>query len=540
MKNYSFQQKKKSGTKVGCYALAISTIAVMMITSAKKTIAQEAQNLNSVISVDKSYAKTFFFKKIKVIGSTVFSLEELSAIVAPFENKYLRQEELLELRSAITNLYIKEGYLTSGAFLPPQDISDGELEVQVIEGQLENIQIKGLTHLNPNYVRDRLRRFTTIPLNINDLEDALKLLQLNPLFDSVNASLETGSSTDESVLVVNLTEAPPLGLSFSVDNSLPPNIGSINGNVAISEINLLGFGDSLDLSYDLSEGLSEFNAAYTIPINALDGTISIAYQNQQNSIIEEPFQNLGINAKYNKFSLSYRQPIVNTPSEEFAVGLSFFFKENKTFIFDNLPFSFSPQAKNGETRVRTLNFTQEWLYRSAQRILAAHSSLSFGLDLFEATSDSFFLWLGQVQWLEKLNNDIIVVTQLAAQLTPDKLLPIEQFTIGGVYTVRGYPRDFRIGDNGVVGSVEARFTIVRDENFGELELTPFFDIGTVWNNAGDIPSPSTLASLGIQIGWFKGDFKTTFSYGIPLIPIENGNNFDSNFDFRVEWKILRF
>lgn len=99
-------------------------------------------------------------------------------------------------------------------------------------------------------------------------------------------------------------------------------------------------------------------------------------------------------------------------------------------------------------------------------------------------------------------------------------------------------RDYRLGDNAVVGSLEARFTVLRDKDFGNIEITPFFDIGTVWNNQEKIPSPSTLASLGLQLGWYWENFQFLFSYGVPLIPINESS--DSNFDFRLQWVPLRF
>lgn len=379
-----------------------------------------------------------FIKTIIVEGSTVFDQEELHKVTAPFEGKYATSEELQAIRIAITDLYVSSGYITSGAFLPSQDLTEGIVRVQVVEGRLEKIEVKGLTRLSSNYVRDRLKRFSQTPLNINKLEDGLKLLQLNPLFDFVSASLEAGLSKGESILVVNLTEAQSFSLTLEVDNSLPSNIGSVRGTVAISEINFLGFGDGLNLSYDLAEGLNQLNFSYEFPLNAKDGTLSISYQNQQNRLIEDPLESLGINSKYNEVSISYRQPVIKTSSNELALFLAFNLKESKTFLFDDFPFSFSSQVKNGETRLRTLDFSQEWLNRSSQRILAIRSKLSFGLDAFDATNSNFFVWLGQFQWLQKVSEEAIIVTQLAVQLSPDQLLPQEQFDIGGVYTVRGY------------------------------------------------------------------------------------------------------
>jgi hemolysin activation/secretion protein len=62
-------------------------------------------------------------RSIIVRGSTVFSHRQLDQITAPYIGQELSYEELLQIRSAITDLYVKKGYVTSGAYLPEQDVS---------------------------------------------------------------------------------------------------------------------------------------------------------------------------------------------------------------------------------------------------------------------------------------------------------------------------------------------------------------------------------------------------------------------------------
>jgi hypothetical protein len=90
-------------------------------------------------------------ERVEVLGSKAFSSKELEAVVKPFidAEAIASISNAIAIRSAITELYVRRGYLTSGAFLPPQqDISRGIITVQVIEAQLEEIEIEGLTHLN--------------------------------------------------------------------------------------------------------------------------------------------------------------------------------------------------------------------------------------------------------------------------------------------------------------------------------------------------------------------------------------------------------
>src|SRR5690606_20926706 len=61
-------------------------------------------------------------------------------LVGPFESQCLGQSRLNELLKVITQFYLDRGYVTSRAYLPQQDLSDGELEVLVVEGRLEGLE----------------------------------------------------------------------------------------------------------------------------------------------------------------------------------------------------------------------------------------------------------------------------------------------------------------------------------------------------------------------------------------------------------------
>lgn len=170
--------------------------------------------------------------------------------------------------------------------------------------------------------------------------------------------------------------------------------------------------------------------------------------------------------------------------------------------------------------------------------------MSFGLGLFDATINDigidgrFFSWQGEFQWVEKLDEDIIFLARFGMQLTPDALLPVEQFDIGGIDTVRGYANNLRIGDNGIVGTIETRFTVFNNETFGVIELVHFFDIGTVWNNKLATVNPNTLASTGLELRWQINNLNLRLDYGIPLIKIEQqGDSLQENgFSFSILWQ----
>lgn len=481
-------------------------------------------------------------KNIEVNGSTVFSSEELAKAVNSFIGQELSYEQLLEIRTAINELYVSNGYETSGAFLPPQEIDDGVVQVQIIEGELERINIQGLTTLKPDYVRDRLRLAGSTPLNMQQLNAGLQLLQNDPLFSQVQAELIAGTRPGQNVLIVKFKEAPPIDAALVIDNREVPSVGSVGVTAALGYNNLLGVGDRLNAAVGITQGVNSYSFSYEIPINARNGKLGFRYTRGRNRIISEPFAPLDITGRAQTYTFDFRQPVILTPTEELAFGVSAQLRRSRTFLFDDKPFSFTEGLENGESKVSVLRFSTDWLNRrSPNTVLAARSTFSLGLGVLDATVNNtgtdgrFFSWQGQFQWVQALNEqkDAVVISRIAAQLTPDSLLPLEQLSIGGVDTVRGYRTSQRVGDNGIAGTVELRLPIVRDpEGFGLLQIVPFIDAGTIWSNGNDEANSAdgTLLSTGLGLRWQLNDsLSASFDWGIPLISIDRqGNSLQDN------------
>jgi hemolysin activation/secretion protein len=486
----------------------------------------------------------FLVKKVEVLGSTVLQ-EEIATLIKPFENARVTFEELICLRSQITELYINNGYINSGAFLPNnQDLNRGVVQIQVVEGELAKIEINGLERLQEGYVRSRLERGADKPLKQQRLEEALQLLQLDPLLEQVNAELTAGTQPGQSILIVNLKEASAFHGSIAIDNYRAPSIGWIQGSLSVSHDNLLGFGDRLSAEYGLTndEGLSFLDLRYSVPVNALNGTVDLRFENSDSNIIEEEFDEFDISSETQTISFGFRQPIIRTPDNELALGIALDLRRSQTFLLDE-PFSFSIGAENGESNVTAIRFFQEWLDRSPTSVIAARSQFSFGIDAFGATINDtgtdgrFFSWQGQFQWVQQLSPRILLLTRFDAQLTPDSLLSPERFSLGGVDTVRGYVQNQLVADNGILGSLELRIPLTSDPNL--LQLTPFFDVGTGWNERSPKPNPTTLVGIGLGLRLLLGSsLSLRLDYGIPLIAVDNeGDSLqDNGFYFSLRYQ----
>ncbi len=471
-----------------------------------------------------------FVQRVNVVGSTVFPPEALSKVTGRYENRYLTQEDLQALRLELTKLYVDRGFVNSGVVLPDQSIRDGQVTYQVIEGVVTELNISGNRWFQTGYLR---RRFTpSTPLDVNELQRQIQLLLDDPRIQRLRVDLKPGLRPGESVLDVQVEDRQPFRLYLDVNNYQSPGVGPVRGIVTVEDVNLFGWGDILTLRYGRAEGLNPLlDFRYSIPLNAWDTSVSFQYRRNAYSVIDDQFRDLDITSDAEIFTAGIRQPLYRTPRTSVAVELIGERLSATTFLLGD-PFPLLPGAsEDGETDVTALRVAQEFVHRTQSQALALRSRFSFGLDALGATVNSdpdvpdgrFFVWLGQVQWASRLPVlDSQVIVRADAQLTPDPLLTLEQVSIGGRYTVRGYRENTLIRDNAVLASLELRVPLVRNTRWADyLELAPFFDYGRGWSAVGDTPDPLDIYSVGLGLRWaltfpgivsVKPQFEVYFGY----------------------------
>ena len=491
--------------------------------------------------------------KIQVIGSTIFDQDELNPITQKFEGRVVTLEELRNVADAITQLYLNQGYITSRAILVDQAVTDGVVQIRVIEGTLEEIRVEGTRRLNPNYIRSRVRLGAGRPLNTGKLEDQLRLLRIDPLFKNIEASLRAGSGVGQSILVVRVTEANPLEASLGVDNYSPPSVGSERLGVNLRYRNVTGLGDEIAGSYyhTTTSGADIFDFSYRVPLNAMNGTLQLRAAPNRNKVTQRPFDVFDIRGETEVYEISYRQPLIRSPREEFALSLGFTYQDGQTFTFAGpTPFGFGPD-ENGVSRTSVVKFGQDYLRRDVRGAWALRSLFSLGTGLFDATVNEdpvpdgrFLSWLGQIQRVQVLNNDNFLIIQADVQLSTSGLLPSQQFVIGGGQSLRGYRQNVRAADNGVRFSIEDRITVQRDEaGAAIMQFAPFIDLGWVWNvddNPNPLPDERFLAGVGLGLIWQPiPNLNIRLDYGIPLVNIDDrGENAqDQGFYFSVNYQL---
>lgn len=455
-------------------------------------------------------------------------------------------------------MYQRNGYITSAAYLPISsnqafDPQSATITLGIIEGTVEEIQVTGANRLT-GYIRARLKHKENDVFNREQLLEAMRLLQVNSLFETISAEILPGTTPGATVLKVTAVPSNPLEISLELNNNRSPAVGSFERKASLGYKNVLGFGDRISTTYGNTNGSHIVAADYTIPINASNGTLGLAYNFIDSKVTEEPFNLIDIEGNSSILQFTYRQPVISKASEssveEFALGITASRYESENSIL-GVPFPLSEGADgNGRTEISAIRLFQDWSKSNGNQAIALRTQVSFGLDLFSPTINSnapdgqFVLGQVQGQYIRNLPHGLQLNARGQFNLADRPLLGIEQLSIGGIDTVRGYRQNALLKDNGVLGSVELSVPLINQEQHG-LNLIPFVDFGTGWNNRranpliGTEQNTSTLLSTGLALSYrFKNNLFARINWGIPLISLENqGDSLQADgLTFSLQWQ----
>ena len=468
-------------------------------------------------------------------GSDVFATEQLQQVVADYLDRPLTFTELFEVRDRITDFYQEAGYVNTVAIIPPQEFEPGgTVRVQIVEGGLEAIVVNSPGRLAPDYVSQRLERYVEPPLYLPRLLEGLQLLQLDPLIEQVSAELSAGPVQGRSLLTVAVTEADVSYIEAALDNARSPSVGSFQQSVDYVDANLFGQGERLSLGVSRTEGVAAIDGSYRWFLNPRNGTLQVSAGLTNSEVVEEPFDILEIESEASFAEVTWRQPLTLTPTEEFAIGLTASSQGSRSiflerFFREEVGFPTPGADDDGKSRVSALRLFKEWIKQGPQQVFALRSQISLGLDVLGATTGTgdtdpqFLAWRGQGQWAKLLDNNALLVAQAGVQLADGPLLPLERLGLGGPTSVRGYRQNRLLVDNGLYGSVEARFPLYRNLPQEQLlQITPFLEGGYGWNSEKPDPDIDSLLSTGLGLVWEQGDaLSARLDFGLPLLSTEN-------------------
>jgi hemolysin activation/secretion protein len=439
----------------------------------------------------------FHVNKIDVQGNSLIDSNVLKPIVAPFEGKELSLNELGQAVEKINEQYRKRGYLTTIAYIPPQDISQGAVVIRVLEGQVGDISVAGNKFYRTGILARYLDQGTGDPLNIGQLEKNLRRINRQGDF-RVRATLSANPIPGKTNIKLDVEERQPWQIGLTADNQGRPTIGTQRWGAELINRNVSGIGDRLTARWIGAAGTQAALASYFIPLNRfgteLGTTFGFSHVN-----VDLKGGNHGnlIAGESLNYGLVLSQPLDHEHVFVADAGLNF--RRVSSWLNGNR------DSVQDDIRSLQLGLNFDKFDRYGRTFIRAQTSM--GTTWFGGNRQ---FWKAQttLNRIIRLPKGNFVIVRGYAQMTPDALPPAEQFQLGGAYSVRGYTEGVLIGDRGYQFSVEHRWPVpglrlASPWLADRLQGATFFDFGRTWMDKSNTRTPqrieTTLAGAGLGV-----------------------------------------
>lgn len=401
-------------------------------------------------------AITFELKAVTITGNESISSKELE----PLYDKYLGHQvgmgDLKEIVSRIKQYYRDRGFIAAYVYLPPQNVTEGRIEIAVIEGRVGRVEIKGNRWFSEKLIRRSLRMTAGRILFFEDLRRVLTFLNKNRDLKT-RAVLKPGREAKTMDIEITVKDRFPIHLTTDVNNLGTDATGRTRWGVDLTHTNLLGLMDELSGRFQIGSHAYAVGANYNIPITSFQTVLGYSFSYSAVDLGGE-LGNLNIEGTAMTHGVSIAQPFydqmwgkVNVTA---SANLGFDFKSVRNKVLG---------AKAGVDELRILNTginfeeTDSW-----GRTLSPHS-FHFGFSDFlgssenvdsaatrVATGGQFFIYRAALLRYHRLPADLIVSVRASVQLTPDRLPSSEQIRLGGAFSVRGYQEGEYLADYGAL------------------------------------------------------------------------------------------
>jgi hemolysin activation/secretion protein len=468
----------------------------------------------------------FNLKKVIINGNTVFSSKELNDIYAQYLNNEITLDKVWYFAQKITELYQAKGYFLTRSYIPAQEIENGVVKINIVEGYIAKVDIKDNLASN-RLVKQLINKLEAArPINTKTLENII--MQLNDLkgteYKAVlhrldNANLQNGAAQ------VTITPAAKDYHAFaSVDNQSSKFLGPYQFMGSYSK-NFFGIQKTRMLvAFDPSlRKTKHIDLEHIIPF-ALNWKFSMlaAYdKNQPKSSLND----FNTESYAKRISPSVIYSPIKQQDKNLALSLALDIKNTETKINSNTILS-----KDKIRAIRTkLNYTFLDMFNSFN---AVDITLSKGLTSLGASKKhdeklsksyakpNFLTMEANYSRQDSISNQFVSITRLSTQLSSSSLYSSEQFSYGGKNYGQAYdPNEFS-GDSGVSASVEILYTKLKAYHKTSMYPYVLYNIGQVKQKhkvAGE-KNKQNAATVGFGVKFEqKNGFSGNLGIAWPLI-----------------------
>nr|VFK45748.1 MAG: Hemolysin activation/secretion protein [Candidatus Kentron sp. SD]VFK49553.1 MAG: Hemolysin activation/secretion protein [Candidatus Kentron sp. SD]VFK80830.1 MAG: Hemolysin activation/secretion protein [Candidatus Kentron sp. SD] len=444
--------------------------------------------------------------EIRFSGSDLAPEADLRELVRDAVGREMGFSALQGLADKVTRYLRSRGYVLARAYLPPQDATEGIIEIVIMEGRLEGsaeentgwrVSLAEGVRLDPARlaaIAEAASPSGGVPQQ-TDLERALLLMNDLPGIKA-RARIEPGAGPGTSRIVVDATQGPLFEGNLQANNYGSHSVGGEVINAHLDLNDPWGMGDHVGLDAIASQGVRFARLGYDIPLGAEGLRANADYTNMRYEVVNGIGRTLGNEGSSHIIRLGATYPFIRARAANLSVDFGLGHKNMKDEsdagvlrsrrveqltlgLRGNLPDGLG----GGGFNTGQITFTAGDLDLSRAPADDAADAASL------RTQGDYRVFGVNLSRLQRLPANFSLLGRVSGQLGSGNLDSSEEFILGGPAGVRAYPVGEAQGDEGWLANLDLRYDIPGGTPLGDIQLSTFVDAGHIrlHDNPGNTP-----------------------------------------------------
>lgn len=433
-----------------------------------------------------------------VEGNSVLPPLAIEEALGPYTGPGKTFKDLEEARGALERAYQDAGYLSVVVSLPNQRVDEGSVRLEVVEASVERLKVSGAQYTLPSDVRrgvpslaeGQVPHFPQVQKELAQVQTGDR--QVTPLIGA-------GDRPDALQVELKVEDKPALHGSVELNSRKSFNTSQGRLEAAVSYSNLWQAGHNVGLSWQYAPrrpaDTNTLTVLYGLPLSPVDD-LSLSFTNSDSDTPTGTSVGGATVTRGSFWGLRWRRSLDSRGwpvSHGFTAGLDH--KDSRErdrdvsgFNIDRPPMKYTVLSAaydlswRGE-QGRTTSFGTTLAGSSSQLSARTVDCNGLTLDQFDCkragAEPDFVTWKFNAAHMGPLVGTWRWSGKFDAQVAAAPLVSGEQFSVGGLDSVRGYDEYEQSGDTGLTVRLEALPAPWRLSEGWSLDTAVFADLGLV-------------------------------------------------------------
>ena len=516
--------------------------AVDAVTSTKPAELKSVENEQAPV--------TFDLLELRVKGNTLIEKKQLERTIYPFLGPNKSVDTVEEARAALEKLYQIQGYQTVSVDIPEQDVQNGTIYLQVVQGKISRLRIKDSRYFSLGKIRAGVPELAegNVP-NFPKMQKQLTALSGKNPDRKIQPILRAGETPGTLEVDLKVKDTLPLHGKVELNSRNTENTSRLRLITSLHYDNLWQAMHSASLMYQVSpidnKEVDVWAGTYVLPLFDSDTKLAFyAVSSSSNAQIANAGA-LSVLGAGKIYGLRLVKPLTALENYFHSATLGVDYKDFKEDLIllgnDKIrtPIAYTPFLAQYSGTVRgkaSLTNFNVGLHFSVRGL--GNDQLQFENKRAFARADYMYL-TGDLKTQHNLPMGMELKSHFSGQIADSSLISNEQYSLGGAQNVRGYFETQALADDGVFGSLELHSPHLGLEKWdlvNNLKLLAFLDGGRGWvkNALKENPKNYTLASGGIGLHFQLWKLITgAFDVGVPFNSIGTIKGGDPRLHFSI-------